>query len=322
VEVADIGIDADASLGDEPVFRLAGPSDVEHRLLQLRAPDAHKRASPVVILAGSDAMRGAALLAARGASRMGSGYVTLGCTEAVKDAAAVRVPEALATVVTDGDHLGPESLDRLAEVIDGAEALAIGPGLGRGPDQSALVERAVRELDVPLVLDADALNALEGKTKWLSEREQITVVTPHPGELARLLGRSTKEVSEDRLRAARDLHRLLGLASSFVVKGHRSITGGGFWDVYTIVPTGGPELATAGTGDVLTGAIAATMRRHVPDPDEPGASVEPPDVLTAAYVHGLAGTIAGERVGPSGVVAWDVAEALPEAVRRITGRLT
>ncbi|MEA2499765.1 MAG: ADP-dependent NAD(P)H-hydrate dehydratase / NAD(P)H-hydrate epimerase, partial [Actinomycetota bacterium] len=101
--------------------------------------------------------------------------------------------------------------------------------------------------------------------------------------------------------------------------GNRSIVGVGAH--FTIIPTGGPELATAGTGDVLTGAIAALLRRHAADPDEPGAAVEPPygEAIAAAYVHGLAGTIAGERVGPSGVVAWDVAEAIPEAVRRITG---
>jgi NAD(P)H-hydrate epimerase len=236
---------------------------------------------------------------------------------AVIDIATRQMPEVLVRTVSDKDVLGPEALDAFAEVISDAEAIAIGPGLGRGPQQTALVERAVTELDVPLVLDADALNALEGRTDILKKREQKTVLTPHPGELARLLGVSTKEVVSDRLAAAREARHFFGEATTLLLKGNRSIVTDGDDGEITIIPVGGPELATAGTGDVLTGAIAATLRRHRDDPDEPGAMISPPNVVVAAYVHGLAGTIAGERVGPSGVVAWDVAEAIPEAVRRI-----
>jgi NAD(P)H-hydrate epimerase len=249
--------------------------------------------------------------------------VTLGSTTAVTDAASAKIPELLVRPVGD-DHLGPGALDHLSESIDKAEALAIGPGLGQGRDQTALVERALGECELPLVLDADALNALEGNTRWLKEREQITVLTPHPGELARLLGWNTKEVVADRLAALDKARALLGPATVLLLKGYRSLVVSGTDREVSVVMSGGAELATAGTGDVLTGAIAALLRRWTEDPTEPGADISPPvgKVAAAAYTHGIAGRIAGERVGPPGVVAWDVAEALPEAVRRITGGLT
>ena len=308
IEVVDIGIDTQRP-ESSVTYRLAEESDVRRSLQGLRSATSHKRSAPVAILAGSDAMRGAAILTARGAMRMGSGYVTLGTTAAVKETAGQAIPELLVDVVTADDHLGPDSLEAFKDVIERAEALAIGPGLGRGTAQTLLVERALQELEIPLVLDADALNALEGRTHLLRERTHPTVLTPHPGELARLLDKSTQEVAADRLGAAREVATLLGDNSVVLVKGNRSIVGRG--TSFEIVPTGGAELATAGTGDVLTGAIAALLRR---------TSNEPPfeETVAAAYVHGQAGTIAGERLGPSGVVAWDVAEAIPEAVRRIT----
>jgi NAD(P)H-hydrate epimerase len=311
IDVVDIGIDTD--IDSDVEYRLADDSDVRERLTHLRATTSHKRSAPVAVLTGSDRMRGAALLTARGAMRMGSGYVTLGTTRKVMEDAHSAMPELLGRVVTEADHLGPDSLEAFKEVIADAQALAIGPGLGRGDEQTRLVERALKELEIPLVLDADALNALEGKTHLLREREHTTVMTPHPGELARLLGRSTKEVVADRLGAARELAAMVGDATTVIVKGNRSIIGTA--GHYTIIPTGGPELATAGTGDVLTGAVAALLRR----PDQ-GPPAQPPheEAITAAYVHGLAGTVAGETVGPSGVVAWDVAEAIPETIRRIT----
>lgn len=297
VEVADIGIPVD---GHAHAFVLDPPESIPRR-----EPTAHKRsAGSVVLLAGSDAMRGAALLAARGAQRIGSGYVTLGTTAAVKDAAHAVLPEALVTRAGDGDVLGPDALDLLGDAVEGAAAVAVGPGLGKGDAQRKLVERVLGEVPAPVVLDADGLNVLAEDPSPLSQRDGSmgeVVLTPHPAELARLLAVATDEVQADRpghARAAADrFHAVV------VLKGWRSMVArpGG---ALLVCPTGGPELATAGTGDVLTGAIAGLGGGHG------GAGA-------AVYVHGLAGTIAGALAGRAGVVAWDVAEALPAAWERI-----
>lgn len=323
VEVAGIGIDVNVrNLEDatHPDGRWAGGIVVDSYVemieaadvaasLSPRSPDAHKRSvGSVAILAGSNEMRGAALLTARGAMRAGAGYVTLGSTAEVV-AAAGAVNELLCRKVADGEALDGGALKGFADVIERADALALGPGIGRGEGQRDLVVRALQEVQVPLVLDADALNVLEGDAEPLRTRAGRTVITPHPAELARLLGRSTKDVVADRLQAA------LEAASTFpsvvvLLKGNRTIIAYGGGKVAVVIPVGGPELATAGTGDVLTGVITAML-----------AAGHPPvgAALTGAYVHGLAGSVAGQRVGRTGVVAGDVADAVPEAVELLMG---
>jgi hydroxyethylthiazole kinase-like uncharacterized protein yjeF len=293
VEVADIGIAIPAA-----AVHLVEDSDVRDALPG-RVPHAHKRSGgAVAILAGSEATKGAALLCARGAGRMGSGYVTLGSTRSVVAAAPVSLPEILTRTVTDGDVLGPEALDSFGDVLERAGSLAIGPGLGTGDAQRTLVTRLLREIDVPVVLDADALNVLDRDAA--AGRSAPAIVTPHPAELGRLLEVPVEEVVADRLAAAR------AAAERFrcvvVAKGHRTVVAEPGRAV--VVPAGGPELATAGTGDVLTGAVAALLAAGV----EPFAAG-----WCAAYVHGVAGGLA-----PPGALAWDVAEALGTARSRFT----
>ena len=309
VEVVDIGIEIEGAWSDGPRIEMAEADDVA-LVLGVREPETHKRtAGSVAILAGSDDIHGAALLSARGAVRMGAGYVTLGTTAAVKEAASV-FPELLVNEVTESAVLGPDALDEFADVIERADALAVGPGLGTGDEQRALIERVLTEIDIPVVLDADALNVLAADTTPLEKRTGPVVITPHPGELGRLLGRSTDEVSADRLAAALEASRRFPSAV-VVAKGNRTVIASGAGTEAVVIPTGGPELATAGTGDVLTGALGACLAR---------SGVASVAAMAAAYVHGLAGTIAGERVGPSGVAAGDVAEALPAAVEAIRRR--
>ena len=319
VEIADIGI----PIHDVRLY-VVERADVEHELPRLQ-PDDHKTShGAVVILAGSDATTGAAVLSARAAARMGAGYVTLVSTRGVIEVANVRLPEVL-KAEQEGGVLTASALDEAAEVLQRADAVALGPGLGTGSEQSALVDRCLTEIDKPLVLDADALNALAGRAKSIAQRVRPTVITPHVAEMARLLEIDTSEVLRDRsgvaLRAAEEL------GCTVVLKGRNSLVASPSGGVSVMadgslsspprhrgaatawaVPVGGPELATAGTGDVLTGAVAATMARGAP-PHE--------GVAMTCYVHGVAGAIAAERTGRSGVVAWDVAEALPAAVERL-----
>ena len=324
VSVVDIGIDVnlrnleDARQPDgSPVRGFVADSYVE----MVQAPDvassleprpvtAHKRSvGSVAVLAGSDEIRGAPLLTVQGAVRAGAGYVTLGSTAAVKEALTVATPEALCREVTDGDVLGPKALDAFGDVLERADAVAIGPGIGRGEAQTQMVHRALRELQVPVVLDADGLNVLEGDTSPLAQRAWPTIITPHPAELARLLDADTGVVVADRLAAVSEAAKRFP-GAVVLLKGWRTLICYGAGSVVLVIPVGGPELATAGTGDVLTGALAARLAAGDPTP---GAA------LTAAYLHGIAGSIAAADIGAEGVVASDVADALPEAIELIRG---
>ncbi len=318
VEVVDIGIgvhDYEAGVVEEadlwPYLPHPGPDD-------------HKTShGSVAVLAGSDAITGAPMLSARAAARMGAGYVSLGSTAGVLQAASALLPEILKHEVSDEPDLGAEALDGFAPVLARADALVIGPGSGTRERQKQLVARTLDEVELPLVLDADALNVVAASPELL-DREALTVITPHAAELGRLLGIETAEVLRDRLASARAAAERFGCM--VVLKGRNTIvvdpTGGVFLPSgrravtpssrrgsasAAVIPVGGAELATAGTGDVLAGAIGALLARH----HHPGA------VIAACYLHGVAGAVATERIGATGVVAWDVAEALPEAVRRI-----
>jgi hydroxyethylthiazole kinase-like uncharacterized protein yjeF len=301
VRIADIGIEV-----IDTGVRVAEPSDVAH-LLPRRAPDAHKRSGgSVAILGGSTGMSGAVVLAARAAVRAGAGYATAGVTGDVQSIVAMNVPEVLTAVASDGDALGPEALDRMKEVLERANVLAVGPGLGRGPAQLDLVERVLREIDLPVVLDADGLNVLVGNTEALSARTAPAIITPHPAELGRLLEIATDEVQSNRLEAVRTASARFGCV--VVLKGFRSLTAQS--TLVVVNPTGGPELATAGTGDVLTGVVAALA----------AAGLDPFDAAwAAAFVHGVAGAVAARRFGVTGVLAGDVAGSVARAVADLRG---
>ena len=297
VTVADIGIPTEGSS-----VNMTEASDVA-RVLPRRAPAAHKRSGgAVALLTGSRDMTGAAVLAAQGALRMGAGYVTLGSTHDAVAAAQALLPELLCLRLSEQDHLDASSLAGFASVVDQADAVAIGPGLGRGDDQRALVEKVLAEVDVPVVLDADALNVLAKHTRALETRASPAVITPHPAELARLLEVEVADVQGDRLAAARGASGRFGCV--VLLKGHRTIVANPDGRM-AVNPTGGPELATAGTGDVLTGALAALLAAGV----DPFAAA-----WATAYVHGRAGEIAAAELGTSGVLAGDVADALPEGL--------
>ena len=320
VEVADIGISV-----DQARVWVLEQRDARMGLPRLSPSDHKTSHGSVVVISGSNATTGAALLTARGAARMGAGYVTLASSDRVMAAADGLVPEVLKVPAGQGAVLGPDALDRAGKALEKADALAIGPGLGVGDDQRKLVRRALEETELPIVLDADGLNVMVEETEAFAAREWPLVITPHAGEMARLLGVEVADVLRDRASVALEAAERFGC--TVVLKGHRTLVAAPSGGMTVIpggrlkslrrdrgpagalaIPVGGPELATAGTGDVLTGAIAALLAHH--DGPQSGAAV-------ACYSHGVAGTVAAERNGGAGVVAWDVAEALPEAVRRI-----
>jgi ADP-dependent NAD(P)H-hydrate dehydratase / NAD(P)H-hydrate epimerase len=298
--LGDLGIvDEEA----RPVAQALEAADVR-RLLPAPAPDSHKRTrGVVVVLAGSPGMSGAATLVARGAMAAGAGLVTVATDEAVRALVAPTVPEALTLGLPADDP--DAAFERLAGQLEGADALAVGPGLGLGEATQALVHRIVREVEVPLVLDADGLNAFKDAGDRLADHATpLLVLTPHARELARLVGSSGHGVHGQRLSLVPEL--AARWRAVLVAKGPGSVVAapdGRTW----VNPTGGAALATGGTGDVLTG-LTATLVAQRRDPEQ---------VAAAVWLHGRAGQRAGARSHERSTTALDVAAAVPSALRSL-----
>jgi ADP-dependent NAD(P)H-hydrate dehydratase / NAD(P)H-hydrate epimerase len=264
----------------------------------------HKRSvGTVLVVGGSRGMGGAAFLAAMGALRSGAGLVHV----ALPSSAAAGKPflEVITTALPDEQFLGPASRDALREEMGRFKAVALGPGLGREGATVELVRELVKE-PVPLLLDADGLWALGEDLSLLKGRGAPAVLTPHEGELGRLLGRPADEVAAHRLASAREAAAAAG--ATVLLKGEASIVADPSGAAY-VIPTGNPGLATPGTGDVLGGAIVAQLAKGMTATDA---------ACLGGYLHGLAADLAAElKVGTEGMIASDLLEFLPPAVERV-----
>jgi ADP-dependent NAD(P)H-hydrate dehydratase / NAD(P)H-hydrate epimerase len=305
LEVADIGFPPDLLRGE---VHLTEPADVA-ALLVPRPPETHKRATGVVlVVAGSRRMTGAPLLVAEGAYRSGAGLVTMAVPESALPVVQAGMAEATFLPLAEGPagSVAERAWDVLATRLEVFDAVALGPGLSTDEETPAFVRRLVAESPVPVVVDADAINAFAGRAGDLARRVSDAVVTPHAGEFGRLFGMPSSEVREDRLGFTRKASA--ETRAVVILKGSRTVIASPEGEV-RINPTGTPVLATGGTGDVLSGAVAAFLAR----------GLSPIEAATAAtYVHGVAGGIAGDQTG-EGTTAPDVARALPQAVRRVRG---
>ncbi|MFO0965162.1 MAG: NAD(P)H-hydrate dehydratase [Gemmataceae bacterium] len=280
---------------------------VELPTLPPRAPDSHKGDfGRILVVAGSRGMSGAAILCARAALRGGAGLVRVACPESVLPIVAAGDP-CFMTVPLAEDVLGRlrhESLAPLQTQAAASTVVALGPGLGRSDELSLLIPELLESVNVPIVLDADALNALD--VSRLNKHAGPLVLTPHPGEFARLAGLSTAEVQKRR----RELAEAFAREHKVVVllKGHETIVSDG--DRVFVNSTGNPGMATGGAGDVLTGLIAALIGQGL-DPFEAACM--------GAYVHGLAGDLAFEEMGEVSLIATDILDHLPEAMQNYLG---
>jgi len=243
------------------------------------------------------------------ALRAGAGLSTVATPARVLTSVASFAPELmtepLAETAAGSIALAAAESGRFTDLAKAMTVVAIGPGLGRDPETVQFVQEAVHQTKVPLVLDADGLNAFEGKTNLLDGSRRPLVLTPHPGEMSRLAGISIKAVQADRVNIARSFARYHHLV--LVLKGNRTIIGfpdGSAW----VNPTGNPGMATGGTGDVLTGMTAGLIAQM---PNDYARAA-----IAAVYLHGLAGDVAAERMGEHSLVATDLLDALPEAFRR------
>jgi hydroxyethylthiazole kinase-like uncharacterized protein yjeF len=283
--------DADDSIW----LSLVEPALFRH-LLAPRPRDSNKGGfGHVLVIAGSHGKTGAAAMSGMAALRSGAGLVTVASAESAIDVIAGHAAE-LMTVALDAGNA-----DNLATIAEKKDVVAIGPGLGTHPETVAMVRRAVAEFRQPMVVDADALNALAG-SDW-SGGGRLRVLTPHPGEMARLTGKKIPEIQADRVEAAR------GLATArqvcLVLKGERSLIAfpdGRVW----INPTGTPAMATGGTGDILTGLIAGFLGQFPKEPDTA--------IAAAVYLHGLAGQLGAAALTEQCLVATDLLRYLPAAM--------
>jgi NAD(P)H-hydrate epimerase len=269
------------------------------------------KSGQVLVVGGSRGLSGAPALAARASMRAGAGYVIACVPDSLQPILAAGATPELMTRALPEDGSGalvPEAADAVLAAAERGGALALGPGLGRSPGAVACARRLAREARVPLVLDADGLNAHAGELALLAERDSPSVLTPHAGEMARLLGRDSADVERERLSCVREAAS--NAQAVVVLKGDDTLIAAPDGRV-AVSGAGTPALATAGTGDVLTGVIAALLAQGL-DAFTAGAA--------GVWLHGKAGAEAARRLGMvEGVVASDVIAALP-AARAAGGR--
>ncbi|NLG29409.1 MAG: NAD(P)H-hydrate dehydratase [Chloroflexi bacterium] len=326
--VADIGIDP--ALVQGVALQVATAEEVA-ALLPPRPADAHKGSfGKALIVGGCTHYTGAPGLAARGAYRAGAGLVTLAVADRIFPIVASTVPEATYLVLPDDmGALLPEAWRVLAGRVAGYRALLVGPGLGTEPPTAEFLHLLLGHTDSqrrpvgfaaspaapeqrtvlpPTVLDADALNLLAGRAEWWRALPEGCVLTPHPGEMARLLGCDIDAVQSRRIEAAREAAQAWGC--TVVLKGAYTVVAEPTGRA-TLIPFANPAMATAGTGDVLAGAIVGLMAQGL---------AGYPAAVCGAYLHALAGELWRERYGVSGMLASDLLARLPEAAGLVRGQ--
>lgn len=280
------------------------------RLSQRRVNSHKKDFGHVFVIAGSPQYSGAAVLCAEAALHSGSGLVTLGIPKSLNSAIIKIKPKEVMTLPlpeTMNGVLGASSYKKIEEFIKHADILAIGPGLGLDGSTKALIRKVIINTAKPLVIDADGLNALTDHLDILRIPEpvsRIPILTPHPGEMSRLTGINAKKIQQQRKNIAKSFSK--GYNCITVLKGYQTVVADPKEKVY-INKTGNPGMATAGSGDVLTGIIASFL----------GQGLEPFDAAKyGVYIHGLAGDLAAKEKTQICLIASDIIDKIPDAVKR------
>ena len=323
VEVVDIGMPRELLKDEKIPWELLDFEGIK-RFIKPRHGNTHKGSfGHVFVLAGSIGKTGAAAMTSMGAMRTGAGLVTLGIPKSLNPIMAKKLTEVMTLPLAENSPillgtdfksvpkkgkagvLGYEAIDRILEFIKDKEVVVLGPGLTAEGPVKKLVLRLVWESKIPLVIDADGVNCLAEDVKILGKAKAPIVITPHPGEMARLVGSTAKDVQVDRL----------GIASRFakenkvivVLKGARTIIAEPSGKIF-INPTGNPGMATAGTGDVLAGMIGGFIAQ----------GYSPLDACNmAVYMHGLAGDEVAKKKGEVGMIATDIVDMLPQTISSI-----
>jgi hydroxyethylthiazole kinase-like uncharacterized protein yjeF len=287
---------------------------ITDRVLELapvRSPGSTKFSSgQVLVIGGSPGLTGAVCMASEASIRAGAGYATAAVPAGLETIFEIKLTEVMSRGIGDGLTLAEADADAIAEAAERAAAVALGPGLGRDESSLALARALPARIAAPLVIDADGLNAHAGALESLGGRPHPTVLTPHEGELARLLDTDSDAVRRRRLEHAREAAARSG--AIVVLKGDDTIvvSGEGDEERLAVKAVSSPALATAGTGDVLTGTVAGLLARGM----EPFAAT-----CAAVHAHGRAGVEAARGRGAESVIATDVIEALPAGLGPASG---
>ena len=282
-------------------------------VLPPRDPNAHKGTyGHVLVLAGSPGKTGAAAMCALSALRIGAGLVTLALPESLNDAMEAKLTEVMTEPLPETRErtVAHAALERVLDLMQGKRVIAIGPGLSIHPETAELVRAVVKTAKAQIVVDADGINALGPNLDMLRDVAFPPILTPHPGELASLLGIDRDEVVRHRIPIAQKVATSFGV--HLVLKGAHTLIANPEGRV-AINMTGNPGMATGGTGDVLTGLISGLLAQGV----SAGLAVK-----AAVYLHGLAGDLAAEAVGQEAMVASDLMTQIPEAIRQLKSHAT
>lgn len=266
------------------------------KCLPEREPESHKGDyGKIMLLCGSRGYTGAAALASMGALRSGAGVVYLVVPETIYAIEAVKLWEAVVIPAPDdGGMLSAAAVEKIADLLPKMDAVLVGPGLGQSDGTFAAVKYVLENFSGPVVVDADGINVLSAHKNILRDRTAPTILTPHPGEFARIGGKNIA----DRVQAAEDMSRELG--SIVLLKGHRTVITDG--ETSFVNQTGNPGMATGGSGDVLSGIIVSLL----------GQGLAPLDAAACgAYLHGASGDMAAQEIGQYGMLPGDMLQFLP-----------
>lgn len=300
-------VDSPFEIVDEPEAR-------EFLRRSRRAPDAHKGSvGDVLLIAGSRGKTGAAALSSETVLRAGAGLVTVATARSAQSLLVTQTRTEVMTEALDELESGAIShaaLDRALRLAEKRTVIALGPGLSSSDERARrFVREFVERRNAPMVIDADGLNALAPWPEELKGSDELPIiVTPHPGEMARLTGRTNAEVVADRINVAREFATTRHVIT--VLKGSRTIIAAPDGEVY-VNPTGNAGMATAGSGDVLTGLVAGLLAQRPSEPLEA--------TIAAVYLHGLAGDLAAKKLGMRSLIASDIIANLSEAILQVGG---
>jgi NAD(P)H-hydrate epimerase len=301
LEIIDIGIPPYIADNVSPA-QYTLTADLIKNYFQHRSPDAHKGTTGhLLVISGSSGKTGAAVLTAMSAVRSGAGLVTLGIPASLNPIVESQVIEAMTYPLHDDaqGRLTESSFNNIKDILDGKKCIAIGPGIDVTDETKKLVNKIICECEIPLVIDADGLNCIEGNVSILKKRTSPVILTPHPGEMARLTNTSSSSIQKDRVKCSRDFAQSYNVY--LVLKGARTVIAHPNGSIY-INPTGNSGMASGGMGDVLTGIIGSFVTQGYT-----------PEAAThmGVYIHGAAADTLSQEYGPVGFIASDIIDALP-----------
>ena len=311
LEVIDIGIPRHLIEEADIKTHLIDQDELDVGLLAPRPAQAHKGDyGHLFVLAGSPGKTGAAAMVCQGALRTGAGLVTLGIPASLNPILEAKLTEAMTAPLPDAGtgYLSADAWGRVQQLLEGKTALALGPGISTESQVQEMILKLLPEVTLPLVIDADGITALASRPEILKQCRGSVVLTPHPGEMARLAGITTQQVQADRIgvaKACATSHNCI-----VALKGNRTVIATPEQEVY-INPTGNPGMASGGTGDVLTGMIGGLMAQGLP----PLAAAQ-----WGVYLHGLAGDMAAQELGEISLIAGDIIDYLPDALGEVKAR--